>query len=85
MLEVQKKAKFANTAEEAEKMYEKQLQAIQAIVKTQGFKEIVAWFERMYTITDDKIDDAEDGELQKLIIERKVVKKHLNWLYNLSK
>lgn len=87
MLKLFKKRTQNISQKDAEKIYKKQLQAIQYLAKQEGFGEIVKYWERVYMEADELIDakGVDDSIRQEAIRERRIIKRHLTWLYNLSK
>lgn len=68
----------------AEDIYKSQVNAIQGIVNTRGFEEMINWWENQYTKVDNDIDEAKGELLDRLVVERRVIKRHLYWLYRLK-
>lgn len=68
---------------DAEKMYEKTVKALKRLAQDDDFKKLVEYWEIEYNIVDNKIDALKGKELEEAVLERKIVKRHLNWISSL--
>lgn len=77
--------KRVNTQEEAQVQYEALVRNVQELMGTNGFKELVLWWEREYERLEVEIDKCEDEKrVFDLTRERKIVKKHYLFMKNLA-
>lgn len=68
---------------DAEKMYEKTVKALKRLAQHEDFTKLVEYWEIEYNIVDNKIDALKGKELEESVLERKIVKRHLNWISSL--
>lgn len=80
MLRILKKRVKIKDQKEAEKFFEKQKDALQKIAKTDGFKELVRWWEHEYDRLDESLKDLKGTDLLVAIQIRDIIKKNLLWL-----
>jgi len=63
-----------------EAFHETRVASLKALAKNKDFKTLVEYWEVEYDVIDNKIDGLTGVELEKAVLERRVVKKHLQWM-----
>lgn len=70
--------------EEAEKMYASQRKGLLDIAGTEGFKQLVLWWEREEQKLDDKLYTATGQELEVAVKVRNEVRSFLKFIKNIT-
>jgi len=68
---------------DVEKWHEKRIEAIKRLSQNKDFEKLVEYWEIEYNSIDNKLDKLKGRELEEAVIERSIVKRHLNWISSL--
>lgn len=68
----------------AEKWYKKNKEALNRVAQHKDFHIIMGYWDIEYDRIDSRIDSLKGRELEEAVIERSLIKKHINWINNLT-
>ena len=65
---------------ELDRWYKDRVESMQRLATHQDFNTLIEYWELEYKSIDNKLDSLKGRELEESVLERKIIKKHLNWI-----